>query len=503
MALLDFYTPYAVLGLVILAATSYVAYQTIFSPLARVPGPFLAKLSQLYLVYLELSGQAHRMLMKLHEKHGHVVRTGPTTLSIAEPTAFYEMYRAGNKFVKTDARISTRDKGVTWDMVNETDEKIHGESRRLVARAYAMDTMVNLEPMIDELIIDLLRKLRELQGQRIDLGHWVQLYAFDVVGSITFSRPFGFVEEGDDNGLFDRLQQIFHSIVWVAYAQWVYHINRLILTPLIGSCLALTDQDSYFIDVASKRIRERESHGGNAKDLLGQMLATQQVKPQFLDSHILHMISTNVLAGSDTTSTALRATLWLLCTHPEVLARLRAELREKMAEDGPEENKGGNENQTGVWKFTKSEQCPYLQAVLYESLRLFPPAAVTLDRVVPAGGMMAGPHHVPAGTVVGTSPWVIQRLPELWGSDADKFRPERWLDKETESQRQRYFFAFGRGSRFCLGRNISWIEMEKLVPTLIMNFDIEIEMDGNIGEKNAGLLYLDGPYARLTARENI
>ncbi len=63
-------------------------------------------------------------------------------------------------------------------MVNETDEKIHGESRRLVARAYAMDTMVNLEPMIDELIIDLLRKLRELQGQRIDLGHWVQLYAF-------------------------------------------------------------------------------------------------------------------------------------------------------------------------------------------------------------------------------------------------------------------------------------------------------------------------------------
>lgn len=63
-------------------------------------------------------------------------------------------------------------------MVNETDEKIHGENRRLVARAYSMDSMVNLEPMIDELIIDLLRKLRELQGQRIDLGHWANLYAF-------------------------------------------------------------------------------------------------------------------------------------------------------------------------------------------------------------------------------------------------------------------------------------------------------------------------------------
>ncbi|KAI0514712.1 cytochrome P450 [Xylaria bambusicola] len=496
MALLDSNTSYVALGLLVFAAAGYVVYQTAFSPLARVPGPFLAKFSQMYLVYFHLSGQSHRILMELHKKHGNVVRTGPSTLSIADPTAFYEMYRAGNKFVKTDARGSTRDEGVTWDMVNETDERIHGENRRLVARAYAMDSMVNLEPMIDELIADLLRKLRELQGQRIDLGHWVQLYAFDIVGSITFSRPFGFVEEGDDNGLFERLQRIFHSIVWVAYAPWVYHINRLILMPLIGSCLALTDQDFYFIDVASKRIREREAQGGNPKDLLGQMLATQQVKPQFLDSHILHMISTNVLAGSDTTSTALRATLWLLCTHPEVLERLRAELTEKMTQDG-------DMNRTGVWKFAKSEQCPYLQAVLYESLRLFPPAAVTLDRVVPEGGLKAGPHHVPAGTVVGTSPWVIQRMPELWGSDADEFRPERWLDKETESQRQRYFFAFGRGSRFCLGRNVSWIEMEKLIPTLIMNFDVKIEMDGDIVENNAGLLYLDGPFARLSARESV
>jgi cytochrome P450 len=176
----------------------------------------------------------------------------------------------------------------------------------------------------------------------------------------------------------------------VAYAHWAYHINRLILTPLIGSCLALTEQDFHFVSIAAKRMSEREKQGGNTKDLLGQMRATQQVKPHFLDSHILHMISTNVLAGSDTTSTALRATIWLLLKHPEALARLRAELREKGAEDPSGENKG-------VWKFARSEQCPYLQAVLYESLRLFPPAAVTLDRVVPAGGMKAGQYHVPAG----------------------------------------------------------------------------------------------------------
>jgi cytochrome P450 len=102
------------------------------------------------------------------------------------------MYRAGNKFLKTDARGSTRDGDVTWDMVNETNEKKHGDMRRLVARAYAMDTMVNLEPMIDELISDLLGKLRELQGQRIDIGHWANLYAFGKLSTFSILlAPFG------------------------------------------------------------------------------------------------------------------------------------------------------------------------------------------------------------------------------------------------------------------------------------------------------------------------
>ena len=117
-------------------------------------------------------------------------------------------------------------------MANETDEKIHGEQRRLVARAYAMESMVHLEPMINTMIDELLGKLRGLQGKRIDLGYWMQLYAFgaflftlqkdkeenrrtdlfppqppllDVIGSITFSRPFGFLASGTDNGLFHRL----------------------------------------------------------------------------------------------------------------------------------------------------------------------------------------------------------------------------------------------------------------------------------------------------------
>lgn len=198
-------------------------------------------------------------------------------------------------------------------------------------------------------------------------------------------------------------ERVFVSIVWVSHAQWAYHLNRL-LTPIIGSRLALTDQDSYFVDVAQERISERVAHGGNSNDMLGQMLTTQKSKPHFKNSHIKHMIAINVLVGSDTTGTALSAVFWLLLTHPETFKRLRAELDEVRASIKTADNKNGSRGDDRVWTFATAERCSYLQAVMYESLRLFPPAPGTLDRVVPEGGMTIGSHYVPAGVSGFSSP---------------------------------------------------------------------------------------------------
>lgn len=68
--------------------------------------------------------------------------------------------------------------GRSFDLVGETDEKVHGEQRKLVARAYSMESMIHLEPRIDETLTTLLQKLDELQGQTIDLAQWLQLFAF-------------------------------------------------------------------------------------------------------------------------------------------------------------------------------------------------------------------------------------------------------------------------------------------------------------------------------------
>lgn len=84
---------------------------------------------------------------------------------------------------------------------------------------------------------------------------------------------------------------------------------------------------------------------------------------------------------------------------------------------------------------------------------------MSLPRVVPEDGFEVAGHYLPAGSVIGANPWVIHRNKEVYGDDVDTFRPERWL-KEDNGDMHRFFFAFGSGARMCLGRNISWMEMQ-------------------------------------------
>lgn len=68
--------------------------------------------------------------------------------------------------------------GRSFDLAGERDEKIHGEQRKLVARAYSLESMIQLEPRVDETVQALLSKFDELKGQTIDLAQWFQLFAF-------------------------------------------------------------------------------------------------------------------------------------------------------------------------------------------------------------------------------------------------------------------------------------------------------------------------------------
>ncbi|KAJ2987475.1 hypothetical protein NUW58_g4482 [Xylaria curta] len=479
------------LGILAAGAFTYVIYQYVFSPLAAFPGPLVAKFTKIWRAYGMYKGTWHRDLVDLHRKYGPVVRIGPNELSVGDPEAFRQIYRASKAFPK-GACYSVIQGTRPFDLANERNEKIHGAQRRLVARPYSMDSTKRFEPQIDVLLDTLLRQLDGFAktSQVFDLGFWIQLYAFDVIGTVSFSKPFGFVSSGSDNAIFERIQKAMDSAAWLMHARWFFKLHQNVIMPVFGNWLALNDRHGYFFQFSKNEVEKRKGQPG--KDIVGQLFQAQAVGGQPNDLAITFMMTTNVFAGSDTTAIAMRAIFFNLLQNPSVLMKLRADLHKQCSGSS-----------SGRISSNEAESSPYLQAVIYEGLRIFPSVAFVLDRDVPPEGMTIRGRYIPGGTVVGTSPWVIHRVPEIWGSDVEEFRPERWLDEERIG---RFFFAFGGGTRTCIGRHISWLEMEKLIAALVMRYDFELADDAKIIEECgramlSALVFLKGLRVKISPRQ--
>lgn len=99
-----------------------------------------------------------------------------------------------------------------------------------------------------------------------------------------------------------------------------------------------------------------------------------------------------------------------------------------------------------------SQEFPYLDAVVKESLRMFPPIPMSMPRFVPPGGRNLGGFKIPGGTIVSAQAWSAHRLNEEVFPGGDSFVPDRWLNEERKVEMERCFLAFGKGARGCTGR---------------------------------------------------
>ncbi|KAK5001465.1 hypothetical protein LTR28_012614, partial [Elasticomyces elasticus] len=224
-----------------------------------------------------------------------------------------------------------------------------------------------------------------------------------------------------------------------------------------------------------QKIKEQgfvEKTDGKGVDLLTKFTQAQHDHPEFMtDSQVLSACTSMIFAGSETTAIALSGVFSFLLRHPPVYGKLMRELDEA-AQDGVI-----GEKSDGKVSWAESQRLPYLDAVVQESFRLHPALGLILERVVPPHGMDILGHQIPGGAIVGCNAWVVHRRPEVFGEDVDVFRPERWLeaDKERLREMKATMFQFGAGARTCIGKNISLLEIYKLVPTFLRRFEIELE----------------------------
>ena len=286
----------------------------------------------------------------------------------------------------------------------------------------------------------------------------------DVVGGLTFSKRFGFLEAGADDGSFRNIEGALRSAAWVGQMPWIYWLNDY-LTPVFGNRLGIAARHGSIRKFAARQVDSRkEKDYGQYHDLLSRLFEVHKEKPNEMnDNAVLSMATSNVFAGSDTTAISLRSIIYYLLKNPLCKEKLISEIDER--------KKSGK--LSDPVKLEEANDMPYLQACMYEALRLHPAVGMSLPRVVPADGIEIDGRFLPAGTIVGANPWVVHRDEKVFGEEVETFRPERWLERDR-SDMDRFFFAFGSGARVCLGRNISWMEMSKLVPTLFSKFDLQL-----------------------------
>ncbi|KAK3686520.1 hypothetical protein LTR37_019728 [Vermiconidia calcicola] len=354
------------------------------------------------------------------------------------------------------------------------DEALHKSFKRPIAGAYSLSSLKELEPMNDACSTIFMEKMDGLVGEDIDLGVWVHWYAWDTISSITFSNRLGFMEqEKDINNIIAAIEgRLFYNSI-IGQVPSLHRFlfgNRFVawLADCIPS-IAILNSSKYIVAFTAKQLERYQNKEVNTSDLQDMLARFKRFKDGELvmsDSELLSHASGNIFAGSDTTAASMRSIFYNLCRNGKA--------RRKLLDEIDEADKKGELSDPVT--FAEAQNLKYLQAVIKEALRMHPAVGLLLERVVPAGGAELDGVWLPEGTIVGMNPWVAARDKATYGEDAYQFRPERWLEAGEEQLKvmERNFMAFGAGTRTCLGRNVSLMEMSKLVPQVLRRFDFEL-----------------------------
>ncbi|KAF9507969.1 hypothetical protein BS47DRAFT_264641 [Hydnum rufescens UP504] len=310
----------------------------------------------------------------------------------------------------------------------------------------------------------------ETTHKSVEMNKWLHYFAADTIGELAFGCGFGLLQSGDASSLLRALTNL-------SFFGCISGALLGLLGPLVNTILRRTSPDAPSVISAHtwervttryKLLAEASDDGSVRRDMLAGFMRAKYpgTNTLFSPSDVVAQATSVFGAGSDTTAGAMTGFFYYVLTHPTVYQRLQAEI-DSAFEAG--------HISTPV-TYAQGVRLEYLQACIKEAVRLFTPIGMELPRIVPEGGMMIGRYFLPAGTHVGANPFVFHRTEQAYGPDAELFRPERWLhiSEEVRATMERNFLSFGSGTRICLGKNIPFMEMSKLLPTLLWRYSFSI-----------------------------
>lgn len=508
----------AVLIFVLSYVVGLVIYRLKFHPLAKYPGPWLAKVTELYPLYHSIIGDRHITFWRLHKKHGDIVRYGPNQISVNTSTGLKEIYGHKANVKKSDWYSVFPPVEGAYSVWTCIDKAIHARKRRTLAHAFSDTALRDIEHCVtrnvnifcSQLLSEEARMKGEW-GEPKNMSLMANYLTFDILAELSFGKSsFGMLEKPDHRDVVDL---IFHNAWRCMICGTLPIIHRLGLDKILFPNL-VRDRNE-FMNFSKAQALQRTKQGTDtdrkdffsyllhAKDpLTGQGFSTPEL---WAESNLL------IIAGSDTPATAIAGVFYSLTHHPRVLQKLEKEIRSTFIHMDEIEN----------YSSGKLTSCTYLRACIDETMRMSPPVTGTVPREVLPGGLVVDGHVIPAGTVIGTGFYSIHHNPAYF-SDPFSFYPERWIPgssplvtEETVERARSGFFPFSYGPSGCIGYKLAYMELRTVVARTVFLFDmrltevsrmgylgdgVEEERKGEFGLKDRWQAEKDGPEVEFRSR---
>ncbi|ATY64628.1 cytochrome P450 3A17 [Cordyceps militaris] len=459
------------LALLVLYYALVIVYRISFHPLAKVPGPKLYAASWFPFLYqTNIEASAPKKIAAMHRQYGPVVRVSPNQIAVDGSIGWPDVFsHATSKKPEFGKPFEQYFPGDATSLIGAPKDR-HRRIRRQLAHAFSASALTAQEATVTRYVDMLMERFRTLEsaGRPFDVIPWLNFATFDIIGDLAFSDSFGSLAGSAYN---PWVLSIFQGIRGNALRRFFRHY------PSIGFLARrLGWADDYYVgervrhtarDKSAERMRLGEDGPAGRHDFMTYMLRKNKDGETAMDEEeILSTSPILVIAGSETTATALSGFFFLLSQNPAK----RHLVVEEILTAYPDESEINMRN---------TAQLEYLHATLEETLRLYPPVTVTPPRVSP--GAELGGYYIPKDTLISVHQWATFRNPDNFLLP-DQFLPERWLpashpkyDGRFANDNKSVFKPFSHGPRDCIGKNLAYAEMRLFAARILRAFDVRIE----------------------------
>ncbi|GAP93433.2 putative cytochrome p450 [Rosellinia necatrix] len=446
--------------------------------LRHVPGPFLAKFSYFWLARIGQKGQLYYVHRDLCKKYGRLVRVGPNTLTTDDPEIWRRASAVRSSYGKDPWYHGARFNPYHDIMFTTLDVPAHDKMKALVGGAFGGREVPLLESGVDEQVMALIDNIRQNLSDNdgnnpsalLDMAPLMSYFTMDVVTKVAFGREYGYLKANED--LYSFLGEVQQNWPKASLIADFPPVRNIVLSPLFLKLLGPSATDAKgmgkLMGVAKEYVGKRYYPDAKPqRDLLGSWIRNGLTQEQ-AEMEGLFMI----VAGSDTTASALRITLLHVMTCPRVYNKLKQEIRDAVMTGGV----------SSPIKFEEAKRLPYLQAIVHEGLRMRPPAPSLFPKIVPPEGDVIHGKFIPGGTAIGMNTASLFASTSRFGDDADLFRPERFTEasEQKRAEMERLVeLGFGYGRFLCAGKPVAFMELNKVYFELLRTFDFQLANPAN------------------------